>query len=257
MKRSDLAACLRLAESAALTAGHFLAAQRSAWRVMTHESGRDIKVKADGQAETLIVDLLSAASDLPIFSEETGWQAGAREAGQVWVVDPLDGSANYHQGIPGCAVSIALLEDGQPVVGVVFDFNFDELFSGLVGAGAWLNHKAITVSEVSDPGKGVLMTGFPARRDMSAQALAALAGTWGRWRKVRMIGSAALATSYVAAGRGDYYHEESTMIWDVAAGCALIKAAGGVVDISPGPLEDPRDVVGHNGKLAGVSVGNL
>lgn len=251
MAHSDLTAWLRLGESAALTAGHHLAAQRVAWGVVTQESGKDIKVQADARAEAMIVELLRGGSDLPILSEETGWQAGGQLADQAWVVDPLDGSANYFQGIPACAVSIALLDKGAPKIGVVYDFNHDELFSGIVGEGAWLNHEAISVSQVSDPGKGVLMTGFPVRREMSPDSLTAMAIALGHWRKVRMIGSAALATSYVAAGRGDLYREENTMIWDVAAGCALIEAAGGVVEISAGPMDEPKTVVAHNGKLAG------
>ena len=252
MQRSDLTAWLRLGESAALTAGHHLAALRASWSVITQEIGHDIKVQADERAEKMIVDLLRGGSDLPIFSEETGWQKGAREADQIWVVDPLDGSANYFQGFPLCAVSIALLDKGIPVLGVVYDFNLDELFSGIVGQGAWLNHVAMKVSDVSDPGKGVLMTGLPVRRDTSPQSLAAMAATLGQWRKVRMIGSAALASAYVAAGRADLYCEENTMMWDVAAGCALIKAAGGVAEISSGPLDEPKNVVAHNGNLGAV-----
>ncbi len=251
--KTDWRAWLRVAESAALSAGHHLAVRHADWHGVDAKTGRDIKLKADVLSETLIIDLIAAASEFPILSEETGWRnEDAASAERLWVIDPLDGSANYAQAIPFCAVSIALLEQGRPVVGVVYDFNHNELFSGIVGEGAWLNHAPMHVSAVDAPGHGVLMTGLPVRRDFSSAALSRLAADLGTWRKVRMIGSAALATAYVAAGRADFYREENIMMWDVAAGCALVDAAGGHVEVSPGPLDAPKTVTVHNGRLSPV-----
>jgi myo-inositol-1(or 4)-monophosphatase len=166
---------------------------------------------------------------------------------RIWAVDPLDGSVNYIQGIPQCAVSIALMEAGQPILGVVDCFLLEERFTGLVGAGAWLNGAAIGPSSVTDPARGVLMTGIPARA--SAASMERLGAMMGAWRKVRMIGSAATALVYVACGRADAYRESGSMIWDVAGGCAVTAAAGGAVRLDMPALESPLEVAASNGQL--------
>jgi len=243
---------LALAERAALAAGRALRRRLPEWTGTTAVTGRDVKVAADLHAERLILDELARRSNLPVLSEETGW-TGGESTEMLWLVDPLDGSANYARGIPASAVSIALLQHGSPRLGVIYDFMRDEIYVGRAGAGARLNDVPIRVSTVDAVESAVLMTGLPARRAFDAAALAALAEDMARWRKVRMIGSAALALAYVAAGRADCYHEDGVMLWDVAAGCALVTAAGGAVDLGHGPLDGPRIVTATNGRLAYVT----
>ena len=196
----------------------------------------------------MILDVLTKDTDFAVLSEERGW-AGGTTGGLTWVVDPLDGSANYAQGIPLCDVSIALIDGAHTKLGVVYDFNRDELYTGIVGQGAWLNREPMRVSPVAERNKGILMTGLPVRRDFGDDPLNVLVSDMAVWRKVRMIGTAALAVAYVAAGRADLYREENVMFWDVAAGCALVLAAGGAVEMTEGPLDEPKTVIAHNGLL--------
>ena len=100
-----------------------------------------------------------------------------------------------------------------------------ERFTGVVGEGAWLNGAPMRVSDIADPADGILQTGVPSRASEDSMKL--FEARLRHWRKVRMIGSAATALAYVAAGRAEAYRESGSMIWDVAAGCALVKAAGG------------------------------
>ena len=247
MTPEDMKAALELAEVAAREAGAALASRGAEFQGITSEVGHDIKLVADKAAEAMILKRLSDGSDHAILSEEEGWVG---EAGSTaWVVDPLDGSSNYNREIPFCAVSIALIEDDRPVLGVVYDFNHDELFAGGKGLGATLNGKPISVSDISDTSKATLVTGFPTYRDYSDEALAQTARDFARWKKIRMIGSATLSTTWVACGRADAYSEESTMLWDIAAGAALIEAAGGRVVYSGGPIDKPMTVSADNGAL--------
>lgn len=234
-----------LAEQAARKAGAALAERGAAFTGIDSAEGRDIKLKADKAAETIIIEVLGAGSDYPILSEETGWTA---EEGDIcWVVDPLDGSANYNKQIPFCCTSIALVKSGDPVVGVIYDFNHDDLYSGEVGVSATLNGSAMSVSDVDAKKDAILFTGLPLNGDFSADALGAMAADFAHWKKVRMMGTAATSVAMVSCGKAERYHEIGIMIWDVAAGCALVKAAGGRVTMTDGPLDAPKTVTADNG----------
>ncbi len=246
---SELSELLAIAERAAAEAGRALRANRAAWSTIEAEEGREVKIGADKHAEALILKTLSDASPYPIISEEAGWaRAMANGDRFVWAVDPLDGSVNYLRNYPHCAVSIALLEQGDPVLGVVDCFVLAERFTGAVGEGAWLNGAAMHVSDIADPASGILQTGVPSRAsDVSMTAFEQRLRTW---RKVRMIGSAATALAYVATGRAEAYRESGSMIWDIAAGCALVKAAGGEFRISAeNGLDQPLEVAAGNARV--------
>lgn len=248
MTSDDLSALLDLAQRAAARAGAALVAERAAWRAVEAEEGREVKLRADRHAERLIIDMLQAETPFPILSEEVGWVAGA-DGGDIWAVDPLDGSVNYAQGFPHWGVSVALVRAGRPVLGVIDCPMLGEVYAGAVGAGATLNGVPIIVSTTHDPARGILMTGIPARAATDEEAMAALRARLLRWRKVRMIGSAACALAYVAAGKADAYHETGGMLWDVAGGCAIVEAAGGRVDITADALDRPLDVRAGNGLI--------
>jgi myo-inositol-1(or 4)-monophosphatase len=244
---AELSELLTIAREAATLASVALKEHREAWAVVTGGEGREVKIDADVRAEALILDTLAKRAPFPIISEERGRVAG--EAGDyVWAVDPLDGSVNYLRGYPHCAVSIGLLKNGAPILGVVDCFVTGETFSGLVGQGAWLNGAPIKVSDIAEPKAGILQTGVPARARTDAAAMAAMGDLINRWQKVRMIGSAATALAYVAAGRAEAYRESGSMIWDIAGGCALVKAAGGEVRIEGVP-DAPLEVAAGNGRL--------
>ena len=246
---SELKDLLAIAERTAALAGEALKAHRAQWAVVEAEHGREVKIGADKRSEEIILRALEEAAPFPVISEEAGW-ARAMQRGDryVWVVDPLDGSVNYLRDYPHCAVSIALLDNNAPVLGVVDCFVMNERFTGLVGEGAWLNTAEIRVSDIADPAGGILQTGVPSKATDASMAL--FEQRLKTWRKVRMIGSAATALAYVAAGRAEAYRESGSMIWDVAGGCALVKAAGGKISISGPSLDQPLDVAAANARVA-------
>jgi myo-inositol-1(or 4)-monophosphatase len=245
---SELKDLLAIAVRVATEAGAALKAHRAEWSVIAAEEGREVKIDADRHAEAMILAALEKEAPYPVISEEAGWvRAGAGRDGWIWAVDPLDGSVNYLRDYPHCAVSIALLHRGAPIAGVVDCFALGECFSGAVGEGAWLNGAPMRVSTIAEPASGILQTGVPSRA--SAESMALFEARLKSWRKIRMIGSAASALAYVAAGRAEAYRESGSMIWDVAAGCALVKAAGGMFAIS-GELGQPLEVAASNGAVA-------
>ncbi|MEM7767475.1 MAG: inositol monophosphatase family protein [Pseudomonadota bacterium] len=245
--QEDTGGLLALAVAAARGAGDLLAARGEGFQGVVVEEGRDIKLAADRSAEVSIVAHLRAGADLPVLGEETGWHG--EQGDRFWVVDPLDGSANYQRHIPFCAVAIALMAGERPVLGVIHDFNHGETFAGGEGIPATLNGEPIQVSDRADPARSVLVSGLPVKADFSPEALAAMAAEFAAWKKVRMMGSAAMAAAYVAAGRVDRYAESGVRLWDVAAGIALVRAAGGRAELSLGAPEAPRSVRIDNGLL--------
>lgn len=193
--------------------------------------GRDIKLRADQESEKIIIETLGGVSDIPVLAEESGESEGFRDSECGWMIDPVDGTLNYSRGIPPCCVSIGLWEKDNPVLGVVYDFNRDECFYGVVGEGAWCDGKEIRVSGREDVSQAIIATGFPVNRDFGENGLQRFLNQAQKFKKVRMLGTAALSLAYVACGRVDVYTEEEIMMWDVAAGIALVLAAGGWVDI--------------------------
>lgn len=222
---------LELAEKAALTAGKFLVDLKKSEIEILNNYGRDIKLKADFESEGKIVKILKSGSDFQILTEERGKlnNNSGEDNNYKWIVDPLDGSFNYSRNIPQCCVSVALFRDDKPFMGVVYDFNRGELFKGVVGEGAWLNNKTIRTNKITDIAKSVLATGFPVSLNFSEDSLHGYISNFKNFKKIRMMGSAALSLSYVSCGRFDIYSENKIKIWDVAAGLALVSAAGGKI----------------------------
>jgi myo-inositol-1(or 4)-monophosphatase len=253
MADTEFDAHLDLAVRAASAAGAALRAHRGEWSGIEAVQGREVKIEADKRAETLILDMITKESDLPVLSEEAGW-VGAHMKGGVdrlaWAIDPLDGSVNFINGYPHCAVSIALMQGARPVMGVVDCFMLEERFAGIVGGGATLNGRPIRVSNVTHPSQGILNTGVPARAAIEEASFTRFMREILIWRKVRMIGSAAAALAYVACGRADAYREAGAMLWDVAAGCALVEAAGGMARLAGPALDQPLIVTASNAALA-------
>ena len=220
---------LALARQVARRTAASLLAERPSARAVRQDSRRDVKIAADTTAHRLICDALRAESPLPILSEEDEATHGQSGNGDRWIVDPLDGSLNFARGIPWSCISIALWRGMTPVLGVIHDLNRDEQFSGLVGTGAWVNETtSIHVSEARTPQEAILCTGFPAGREYATPAVQAFVTQIQVYKKIRLLGSAALSLAYVACGRADAYQEEQIALWDVAAGVAIVQAAGGV-----------------------------
>ena len=136
------------------------------------------------------------------------------------------------------------------VLGVVYDFNRNEMFSGLIGQGAWLNGKPIKVSNTKKKSRAILCTGFPVSSDFSSKTLLRFVENIMEYKKIRLLGSAALSLAYVACGRADVYVENGIKLWDVAGGIALVEAAGGQAQYAALDKENILTVKGSNEYLA-------
>ncbi len=213
-----------LSKKAAISAGKFLLEEKYLNKKIFSEEGRDIKLELDREAELRIREILDQ-SNISILGEEFGIESDQK---LKWVVDPIDGTANYFRKLDQCCVSIALMKGDKCLVGTIYNFNNDELYTAAQNLGAYLNGEKINVSNIDSRDKASITTGFPASEsvDSSLQFLEGLSG----WKKVRMFGSAALSCAYVASGKCDYYAEKGVYLWDIAAGICLVKEAGGRVD---------------------------
>ena len=231
MNLLDLNQQIEIAKNAAKEAGKVLLNKKDSLNQSIFSSDKDIKLKADIEAENIIKSILEKESSFPILAEESGKSKEHLDE-TFWVVDPLDGTANYARDIPLCCVSIALMHKMNPVLGVIYDFNNSDLYEGHLDGEAKLNEIAIKVSDTTLPSEGILVTGLPNNTDYSDQALLGMVKDFQKWRKVRMIGSAAIASCYVASAKADVYKEFGTYLWDVAAGAAIVNASGGKAEIT-------------------------
>ena len=205
----------------------------------------------DHAAEDAIRSLLAAERpNDAILGEEGG--GGGWDTGRVWIVDPLDGTVNFVHGIPQVAVSVALWEDGQPVVGVVHDAIHGEAFTAVAGRGAKVDGSTIEVSKEDDLGQGLVATGFPYDRRLRAVELAEVLGrVLAEVQGIRRIGSAALDLCWVAAGRYEAYWEYRLQPWDTAAGQLIVEEAGGRVTDLAGERyrPDAPAIIASNAKV--------
>ena len=229
MPINNLNKWLEIAKSAALIGGAYLLENQSKDLAILHNSGRDIKLQIDLDTEILIKAKLSSQSSFSILGEETGKSSDLGEF--YWVVDPLDGTSNYLRNIPISCVSIALMQDLNPLLGVVYDFNHDDLYYGHQQSKAYLNQEEISVSNLSSKLESTLVTGIPAKQNYTDKEFKNMIIDFQEWKKIRMIGSAAMASVYVASGKAETYKENGIFLWDIAAGAAIVNAAGGLTSI--------------------------
>lgn len=197
--------------------------------IHTKLNDSDVVTAADKASEELVKSIIrSKYPEHGIIAEESGCENEDKK--WRWVIDPLDGTTNFSQGLPVFCVSIALEHCGSPVVGVVFAPYLGELFHAVKGEGAFLNGKRIYCSEKNVFSESVLATGMPYDKlvnpDNNLNEISQLAP---KVRGIRRMGSAAIDLSYVAAGFYDAYWELNLKRWDVAAGVLIAKEAGAKV----------------------------
>ncbi len=194
---------------------------------------RDVVTAADRASEALIArELARATPHVPILAEEAtrGLARDGRPSGPMWIVDPLDGTVNFVLGIPMFAVSIGLVEDGRPALGVVHAPALGTTWVGAPGGGATENGRPIAVSVCPDVREAVFATGFPYDREhLLDDNIENFVAVGREARGMRRFGAAALDLAYVASGRLDGFWELHLSPWDVAAGAAIVRAAGGRV----------------------------
>ncbi len=242
---------LPLAKKAAAAAVQILRKDFLRDAKITQNQGKDIKTQADIAAQKKILELLSPSGIEVLAEEEREGDASLTNmSGPLWLVDPLDGTLNFSRGFAMSAVSIALWENNKPRLGIIHDIFHDRVYVGEVGKGAWYDDQKIKVSSVDTLSAAVLATGFPSGRSYDSDSLMAVVQAVQKYKKVRMLGSAALMLAHVAAGIFDVYEEEDIYLWDVAAGVALVEAAGGSVAMKPGSAPLKYHVRASNGKIS-------
>ncbi len=245
--KSELTQLLAAAQLAADRAAAFLREQegRLGPESWSEKRPSDFVTEVDREAERMIADvLLRHVPGSRVVGEELT-PDGARD-GLTWIVDPLDGTTNFLHRFPMYAVSIAAVEDREPLVGVVVHVSAGARYHALKGGGAWQDGRRIAVSAVREPRLALVGTGFPySEMDQlplyQRQFEAIIRGSGG----VRRPGSAALDLCDVAAGRFDGFWELALSPWDVAAGALLVREAGGVVTDHDGNT----DVTSHRGSI--------
>ena len=195
------------------------------------EEGLDIDVKgrqdfvsvADKETENFIRQQLSLHYPQDGFlGEESGVSNPDSEG--TWVVDPIDGTTNFLRQQPMWCVSIAYMVEGEPVIGVIYDPCHDELFSALVGQGAWLNDRPLEVNQGDNAIVGLVNLGYSAKMPLE-NYLATMTRLLEHGIEHRRHGSAALGLAHVAAGRFDGYREDFINAWDIMAGIAILREA--------------------------------
>jgi myo-inositol-1(or 4)-monophosphatase len=200
----------------------------------------DFVSAADRRSEKVIREELMRARAAYGFLGEEGGAVDAADGMHRWIVDPLDGTTNFLHGIPHWAISIALERKGEIVAGVVYDPAKDEMFTAEKGSGAWMNNRRLRVSGRRDMSEMLFGTGIPfmGSRDLP-RTLRDLAHLMPRCAGVRRNGAASLDLAWVAAGRFDGFWERRLRLWDIAAGCLLVREAGGILRDTDDDARDP------------------
>ena len=232
MTPPELAERLRAAEAVARDAGQlalrYLA--NPAALVVKLKGPQDVLTAADGAVERLIVSVLRAAfPDDAYLGEEGSGVGGAADGGPCWVIDPIDGTANFARAVPYWCVSIALVAAGRTELGVIYDPSADLLYTAMSGAGAWRNGERLHVSATADIKRATVDIGYSSRTPVEpfGRLVNALLH---RGINVTQCNSAALSLARVADGRLDGYAERHLYAWDVLAGLLLVEEAGGRVN---------------------------
>ena len=225
--RFDLDALLGVAVAAAHAGGEIVLEAFGSARNVQEKGPGDYVSETDTASERAVRAVLGGAEPaLPVFGEEEGGERGA--AG--WLVDPLDGTANFLHGFPIVGVSIGLVVDGRPVLGVVHAPMLGDTYTAREGGGAYCNGSPIRVSTRA-PEQGISATGFPFRkkRERLDEYKPVFERALVAFEDLRRAGAASLDLAWTAAGVFDGYFEQALGPWDVAAGAILVREAGGLV----------------------------
>ena len=250
MIKNDYSQELSYAVEAALNAGKYLLKNKSKLNVRIESRPKDTKLQADVEAENLIKQSISSISKYPILAEESG-KSVENLGDTFWVIDPLDGTANFSRDIPICCVSIGLVCNMKPILGVVYDFNNDDLYkANNITKEAFLNNKEIEVSKIDSKNEAVLVTGLPVNTNYENDSLKKMIEDMQTWKKVRMIGSAAIASCYIASGKAELYKENGVFLWDIIAGAAIIESSGGNAKINNVKDNFQVDIVFSNSHIS-------
>lgn len=238
---------INIAVDAIESAAEFLQKKSKGDILIESESGKDIKLKLDIETEKVIIKNLKSASAYNILSEEKGFINGAKNTEYTWIIDPIDGSMNFSRSIPFYCISIGLWKNDKPVLGVVYDIPHGRIYKGIVDSGASCNNVPISVSKISEKSKAVIATGFPVYSSFEDQSILNFIDKVKGYKKVRLLGSAALSIIMIAAGSIEVYEENNIAIWDVAGAVPIAIAAGAKFEAAQGKSEYLFNVKVSNG----------
>ncbi len=246
--------CLRIAEEA----GQII---RKAWKnpdIVHHKAQNDLVTETDFAVQAFLQKELQDLLPEAAFIGEENLNADTRPADPMkdlcWIVDPVDGTTNFVHRIPLVACSIALWENGAPILGLVSAPMLNELYYALAGAGAFLDGKQIRVSDADKAYEALVCTGLPyaPEKEMS-EIIGRLERVIPAAQGMRRLGAAALDLAWVACGRLDAFYETSLKPWDLAAGALLVTEAGGSVSNFRGEeYVFGQPLLADNGKVHGV-----
>ncbi len=260
MTALDSQELLRIALEAAREAG---ALAQAGWRThpeAAHKGRIDLVTRFDHESEELLRARLTAATPFPVLGEEHGGRRAPGPAESTWYVDPIDGTTNFVHGHPFWCVSVGLHTGDQPVLGAVVAPSLGVEWTGIIGQGAMRSGAPCSVSDVAQLDDALLATGFPYdRRTSEENNFDAFVAIKKKCQAVRRCGSAAIDLCLVADGTYDGYWEQKLKPWDMAAGVALVAAAGGrVTDYVGHPADVMKGhVVATNGHIHDVLVAEL
>lgn len=221
------------------------------FKISNKEGINNLVTEADHASEREIINIIK--QDFPqhfILSEETGELRS--DSNVKWIIDPIDGTVNFANGIPICRVSIGIEKDGDMIMGAVFNPFMQEFYFAEKGKGASLNEKSIRVSDKQQVLKSCLVTGFPyTYSDTPNGPIQVFEKLIKKGIPVRRLGSAAIDLCWVAAGRFDGFYEHNLQAWDSAAGFLIVEEAGGKVTDYKGNYYSPYQphLLATNGKI--------
>lgn len=249
MRHPSLTTCLSVATQAARRAGQLLSDHAGRPRTVRTKTGiTDLVTEIDRASERLLHEAIQRHFPDHGFQGEERTRAHP-DAPYQWIVDPLDGTTNFVHGVPTFAISLALVHQGTPVVGVIYDPMRNELFTAIRHAGAWLNGRRLHVSRTRRLAQSLLATGFsPASATQMRRCVRWLERFQLRCQGVRRIGCATLSLAYVACGREEGFYDQNLWPWDMAAGILLVEEAHGrATDFRGHPVHlERRQVVASN-----------
>ena len=212
--------------------------------VVEYKGFNDLVSYVDKEAEKILVEklrLLFPEADF-ITEENTAGKTGKEYS---WIIDPIDGTTNFVHGLPCYCVSVGLINKDEIILGVIYEINLRECFYAWKEGGAWLNGKRIFVSPENDLKKSLMATGFPYTNfSRLKEYMEVFDYCMKNTHGIRRLGSAAVDMAYVACGRFEGFYEYGLHAWDIAAGCCLIKEAGGRIS----------DFSGNNNFLFGQEI---
>jgi len=260
----DLQRYLDIATEAANAGGTILKRYWGKLKEIEEKRPGDLVTQADKEAEVAVIAVIQRHFPThSILAEESG-AVGLQDSKFLWAIDPLDGTTNFTHQYPFSAVSVALLIDGVPSVGAIYDPFHDELFRAATGLGATCDRagdrSTLKVSQANELSRSLLVTGFAYdRTQTNDNNYAEFCHFTHITQGVRRGGAASLDLAYVACGRVDGYWERGLSVWDIAAGIPIVREAGGTVTAYDGSdlvLKSGR-ILATNGQIHNLMIDEL